>query len=478
MSDDSDKIRIRLSVQNKIIIVVAILLVSMLIMTIVSVYLANTLSMVTDISRAERDFTAEVLSAQMAAVKQFSLPSPENLERFNSHIDAAYSQAKVFGHLPELLEKYSAEDAISMLDEKYAAFDRNTSEILVNRFTWLGWLPQVRKLLTIAIDGYTALDVYRQFTLTVFKAQPGPERDLLLSQWEEKSLEVLEHPKHFSRGTAELSRFVTQMATGILFGLFLFLSIISGTISVYYSKSIIRPVKAESDRLLGNAASLTSTATQSAATATEQASAISQVTSTVEEMNQMSRVSEENARTVLASSSESANQGEKGLTAVREAVEIMKSIGRVNEVVDMVDALAEQSNLLALNASIEAAKAGDAGRGFSVVAQEVRNLAIQSKNATKQIRSALGLTESGRRSIEAVYTTVSQLAESLHDNADKARLIAEAALQQSAGIRQINDAMQQLTIGGHDIKASVLTIEQAVEEISSIANRLNRVITG
>ena len=192
----------------------------------------------------------------------------------------------------------------------------------------------------------------------------------------------------------------------------------------------------------------------------------------------MSAVSAQSAQTVLSSSSESANNGREGLTAVEEAVRILEAVSEANAALDSVDDLAEQSNLLAVNASIEAAKAGEAGRGFAVVATEVRSLANYSKEATNQIRGAISRTENGRRAVAAVHETVSRLADSLRENADKARVISEASIQQSAGIKQISEAMQQIAVGSRDTTDAAHSLEQAVEDISAIARRLNKVITG
>src|SRR4029079_8331267 len=118
---------------------------------------------------------------------------------------------------------------------------------------------------------------------------------------------------------------------------------------------------------------------------------------------------------------------------------------QIAEIIDAVQDLAEQSNPLAVNASIEAAKAGDQGRGFAVVAAEVRSLAEQSKRATQQVRRILleiqkateeaGVAdadgsrrvEDGTRAMQTVRSAIQELSSTLEESADRSRQIAGAA---------------------------------------------------
>ncbi len=109
---------------------------------------------------------------------------------------------------------------------------------------------------------------------------------------------------------------------------------------------------------------------------------------------------------------------------------------------------------------------------------EVRNLAEQSKSATKQIRDAIGRTEAGRQAIESVHVTINQLAGVLDETADRARQISGAAVQQTTGIEQISDAMLSVDQGGQDTAKASQDLELAVQSLGGLGKSLAFFVTG
>jgi PAS domain S-box-containing protein len=160
----------------------------------------------------------------------------------------------------------------------------------------------------------------------------------------------------------------------------------------------------------------------------------------------------------------------EGMQLIRQRVEsiadnilaLSENTQKIGEIIASVNDVAEQSKLLALNASIEASRAGEEGRGFSVVAQEMRNLAEQSREATVHVRailneiqqatnSAVMATEEGAKGVDLGQSlidqagqTIQDLAAVIQDAAQAASEIAASTRQQSSGVEQLSAVMEDL----------------------------------
>lgn len=252
--------------------------------------------------------------------------------------------------------------------------------------------------------------------------------------------------------------------------------------------------------------------TQVASGSAETAAAVSQTTSTVEEVKQTAQVSTEKARYMSDNAQKTAQISQNGRKSVEESIEAMhhireqvesiaESIVRlseqgqaIGEIIATVNDLAEQSNLLAVNAAIEAAKAGEQGKGFAVVAQEVKSLAVQSKQATAQVRSILGdiqkatggavmATERGSKAVEAgvklsaeVREAIRLLAESIAESAQAALQIAASAQQQLVGMDQVALAMQNINQASVQNVASTKQAEAAAQNLHGLGLKLKGLV--
>jgi methyl-accepting chemotaxis protein len=247
---------------------------------------------------------------------------------------------------------------------------------------------------------------------------------------------------------------------------------------------------------------------QHSSSAAEQSAAVAQTTTTVEEARTAAEQSAEKAGEVAEQAKASVEVTDKGLEAVQAIIGGMQNIQekvqaiaqgilalseqtqQIGEITATVSDLADQSNMLALNASIEAAKAGEHGKGFAVVAAEVRNLAEQSKQATEQVRAILGeiqhaanaavlateegtrVVDTGRDLVQGADEVIRDLAETIRRAARAAEQIAASAHQQSAGADQIAKAMQDISQANVQSVAGAQQSQHAAEGLNELANRL------
>jgi methyl-accepting chemotaxis protein len=264
--------------------------------------------------------------------------------------------------------------------------------------------------------------------------------------------------------------------------------------------------------LASSASEILASTTQMAAGAAEAATAVSQTTTTVEEVKQTAQLSSQKAKYVSDSAQRAAQSSVNGKLAVEESIagmnrikdqmgSIAESIVRlseqgqaIGEIITTVNNLAEQSNLLAVNAAIEAAKAGEQGKGFAVVAQEVKNLADQSKQATAQIRTILNdiqratnaavmATEQGTKAVESgvkqsteAGKSIQQLTESITESSQAATQIAASSQQQSVGMDQVVLAMDNIKQASSQNAASTKQAETAARGLYDLGQKLKQIV--
>jgi len=211
------------------------------------------------------------------------------------------------------------------------------------------------------------------------------------------------------------------------------------------NKSIGLTLQDSSDKLLKNVDTLNKNSTSAAAALEETAAALEEVTSNAKQNSQNVVQMASFADAVIKSAKKGQELSTKTDTAMDE---INEKVTAINEAITVIDQIAFQTNILSLNAAVEAATAGEAGKGFAVVAQEVRNLASRSAEAANEIKNLVELAKNKADDGKAVAYDMTQGYEKLYENINNTieliNNVENASKEQQNAISQINDTINSL----------------------------------
>ena len=202
---------------------------------------------------------------------------------------------------------------------------------------------------------------------------------------------------------------------------------------------------ASSDILLSNVDKLNISSNEAAASLEETAAALEEITSNIRNNTQ----NIQKMATYSSSVTTSASHGEKLANQTTTSMdEINTQVNAINEAISVIDQIAFQTNILSLNAAVEAATAGEAGRGFAVVAAEVRNLASRSAEAAKEIKTivenATSKANQGKDIANKMIEGYKELNQNIQETINLISDIEMSSKEQLLGIEQINDAVTSL----------------------------------
>jgi methyl-accepting chemotaxis protein len=289
-------------------------------------------------------------------------------------------------------------------------------------------------------------------------------------------------------------------------------AVLATLVALVLTRTLGRQISTAVGQVQSSSAELQASANQQAAGLREQATAMAEITTTISELLATSRQIAESAQRVAQMASQTAGSARSGdetvsrahdsIAGIQRQVELivghMLELGRksqqIGTVLEIVSELAEQTNILAINATIEATGAGESGRRFAVVADEIRRLADRVTGSTKEIRSLIDevrsavnttvmATETGSKTVEAgsrqfneVATSLRQISGLVGTTTEAAREIELSTKQQSTAVEQVNVAISNVAQASRETEASAAQTLQTASQLAQLSKELLRVV--
>ncbi len=277
-------------------------------------------------------------------------------------------------------------------------------------------------------------------------------------------------------------------------------------------RTFVREINEAALRLSSSANQVLAASTQHETSSTEQAAAIHETTATMEELKHASAQIAENAGAVARVAEETLGAARAGRGAIAEFIQAMqqirsdgiavadsitklsKRVERIGTVVEVIDEIADRSDLLALNAALEGSRAGEAGKGFSIVAAEMRRLAENVLDSTKEIKSLITeireataaagsaadasklATESGEKLGAVAAQAVEGILAGVQETSDAARVINLATQQQRTATEQVVASMAEIEDVTRQTTQASKQATGASAELTQLAGRLAELI--
>jgi len=336
----------------------------------------------------------------------------------------------------------------------------------------------------------------------------GPQRDALdkaISSFAALEQRLLDEGKKAATDTASSAMTVV----GIVSVTALLVAI---GIALVLTRTLSRQVGSAVQHVQSSSSELQTAANQQATGAKEQSTAMNEITTTISELLATSKQIAESAQRVAHIAEQTASGARSGEQTVSKANESIGGIKRqvdlivthmldlgkksqqIGGILEIINELAEQTNILAINATIEAAGAGDAGKRFAVVADEIRKLADRVGGSTKEIRGLIDeiraavnttvmTTEGGTKAVDAgarqfseVATAFKQIASLVSTTTEAAREIELSTKQQTTAVEQVNIAVANVAQATRETEASSNQTFQTASQLTGLSRDLMRLV--
>ncbi|WP_419774261.1 methyl-accepting chemotaxis protein [Halarcobacter sp.] len=252
-------------------------------------------------------------------------------------------------------------------------------------------------------------------------------------------------------------------------------NILGENLSINAKKNLVNGQKLEE-----NSISMNNSVKNVAHKANEQAASLEETAAALEEITSITRGNANNAVQMANLGGTVQKSVENGQTLASKTAksmdEINEEVASINEAITVIDQIAFQTNILSLNAAVEAATAGEAGKGFAVVAQEVRNLASRSAEAAKEIKTivenARNKTVEGKEISDSMIKGYEELNTHISETLEIISDVSSASKEQMTGIEQINDTVSMLDRVTQENASEANNVAQVANNTLSMANDL------
>ncbi|MEW6281892.1 MAG: methyl-accepting chemotaxis protein [Candidatus Eremiobacterota bacterium] len=341
-----------------------------------------------------------------------------------------------------------------------------------------------------------------------FAAQVAPRREgatRAIDEFEAAERRLREAALQESRGQASVA--TAQVSVGLVV-----MGILAALAAVFLTRTLSGQIGAAVGQVQSSSAELQAVANQQATGAREQVTAMSEIATTISELLATSRQIAESAQRVSAIAEQTASAAASGEATVDRASDAIGGIRRqvdlvvthmldlgkksqhIGSVLEIVSELAEQTNILSINATIEAAGAGEAGKRFAVVADEIRKLADRVGGSTREIRSLIEdvrnavnttvmATETGSKAVDTgarqfaeVTSSFRQIAAQVSTTTEAAREIELSTKQQASAVEQVNQAIANVAQATRETESSTAQTLQTAVQLTALSGDLLRVV--
>jgi methyl-accepting chemotaxis protein len=288
---------------------------------------------------------------------------------------------------------------------------------------------------------------------------------------------------------AALSDYRNSLTT--YFGLLCLAILIGSALTWWIGHGIVKSLSITIHKLKENSATVLSASEQIASSsqvlargASDQAAGLEETSSSLEEISSKTKQNAKNScqtQELASKAHDLANQGTDTMGTMKIAItDIQQSAEKTSNIIKVINEIAFQTNLLALNAAVEAARAGDAGKGFSVVAEEVRNLAMRSAQAAKDtatlIEGSIAKSKTGVSIAEKVSNILEEVRTANEQMDALMSEITHSSQEQAKGIDQLNTAIAQIDTVTQQNAAAAEHSSSAAEQLKHQAQQLNEIV--